>query len=103
MSLLFVQHCIHYLCIMNGTKGLTEGAGKPTHLCPCCLHKVFIFRCAIASHNPPHARRMHTHTHHSDSSRQQREGFDVEQRYLQLAEFFRYLRPWSRCCDRAEG
>lgn len=61
-----LAHCIHYLCIMNGTKGLTEGAGKPTHLCPCCLHKVFIFSC-----------------------RQKPEGFDVEQRYLQLAEFFR--------------
>ncbi|ELR24138.1 Amz2 protein [Acanthamoeba castellanii str. Neff] len=65
-KLMVHEHCIHYLCIMNGTKGLTEGAGKPTHLCPCCLHKVFLFSC-----------------------RQKPEGFDVEQRYLQLAEFFR--------------
>jgi hypothetical protein len=64
----------------------------------------FQVRAAARLHRTTHCTHHRTHSHHSDSCRQKPEGFDVEQRYLQLAEFFRYLPRWSRCCcdDRAD-
>ena len=35
-----MAHCIHYLCVMNGTNSLGETDSRPLHLCPVCLRKL---------------------------------------------------------------
>ncbi|CAF1518739.1 unnamed protein product [Adineta steineri] len=35
-----LDHCIYYLCLMNGANNETEMDREPLHLCPVCLHKL---------------------------------------------------------------
>jgi archaemetzincin len=35
------EHCIYYLCMMNGGESLEEIDGQPLYLCPICLRKMF--------------------------------------------------------------
>lgn len=35
-----LQHCVHYLCLMNGSNHLAETDRQPLHLCPVCLRKL---------------------------------------------------------------
>ena len=39
-----IYHCIHFECIMNGSNHLDEADGRPFHLCPICLHKLYFAR-----------------------------------------------------------
>ncbi|CAF1252339.1 unnamed protein product [Rotaria sordida] len=36
-----VEHCIYYLCMMNGTETEEEMDGQPLYLCPICLRKMY--------------------------------------------------------------
>ncbi len=55
-----IEHCVHFLCGMNGVNSLEESDSRPPHLCPVCLRKL----------------------HHSA-------GFDIVERYRRLAAFYR--------------
>ncbi|KAL6063790.1 metallopeptidase [Balamuthia mandrillaris] len=55
-----VGHCVYYHCCMNGSGHVAEDDSQPLHLCPVDLHKLF------------HAMN----------------GFDVEERYRRLGEFY---------------
>ena len=35
-----IEHCVHNLCVMNGSNHLSESDSRPLHLCPVCLRKV---------------------------------------------------------------
>jgi len=35
-----MQHCVHFLCVMNGSNHLDELDSRPLHLCPVCLRKL---------------------------------------------------------------
>lgn len=35
-----IHHCIHYLCLMNGSNHLEEADSAPLFLCPVCLRKL---------------------------------------------------------------
>lgn len=34
-------HCIYYHCLMNGSNHIEESDGRPMHLCPVCLRKLY--------------------------------------------------------------
>ncbi|CAF1039743.1 unnamed protein product [Didymodactylos carnosus] len=36
-----LEHCIYYLCLMNGTNNGEEMDGQPLYLCPVCLRKMY--------------------------------------------------------------
>ncbi|CAF1131752.1 unnamed protein product [Rotaria sp. Silwood1] len=36
-----VEHCIYYLCLMNGANSEEEMDGQPLYLCPVCLRKMY--------------------------------------------------------------
>ena len=36
-----LDHCIYYLCMMNGGETLEEIDGQPLYLCPICLRKMY--------------------------------------------------------------
>ncbi len=72
-----LEHCLHYLCCMNGSNNLGETDRQPLWLCPVCLSKLAWNR-----------------------------GFDPAERYRKLAAFFEEvgfpdLATWHR--DRAAG
>ena len=35
-----IEHCIWYLCLMNGSNHLAESDARPLHFCPVDLHKL---------------------------------------------------------------
>ncbi|CAF2681708.1 unnamed protein product [Rotaria sp. Silwood2] len=37
-----VEHCIYYLCLMNGAETEKEMDGQPLYLCPVCLRKMYL-------------------------------------------------------------
>lgn len=40
MHLFGLEHCIYYLCLMNGANCESEMDGQPIYLCPVCLRKM---------------------------------------------------------------
>ena len=36
-----MEHCIYYLCMMNGANHEAEMDRQPSYLCPVCLHKLY--------------------------------------------------------------
>lgn len=36
-----MRHCIHAICIMNGSNSLSESDSKPNRVCSECLHKLY--------------------------------------------------------------
>jgi archaemetzincin len=55
-----LEHCIFFMCLMNGSNHLEESDARPLHLCPVCLRKL---QLSI--------------------------GFDVVERYRELLHFYR--------------
>jgi archaemetzincin len=55
-----MQHCVHHLCLMNGSNNQEEADRAPLHLCAICLRKLHLLV-----------------------------GFDPAERYAALAGFFR--------------
>jgi archaemetzincin len=39
--MLGLLHCIYYHCLMNGSNHIEESDGRPMHLCPVCLRKLY--------------------------------------------------------------
>lgn len=37
-----IEHCVYYLCMMNGAEHAEEMDRQPLYLCPICLRKMFI-------------------------------------------------------------
>lgn len=35
-----LKHCIHYECLMHGSNGLGDSAGRPPYFCAICYHKL---------------------------------------------------------------
>jgi archaemetzincin len=42
MHLFGLEHCIYYLCLMNGANCENEMDGQPLYLCPICLKKMYL-------------------------------------------------------------
>lgn len=36
-----IAHCIYFRCVMNGSNHIAESDGRPLHLCPVDLHKLY--------------------------------------------------------------
>eukprot|EP01083_Nonionella_stella_P044262 119236_1 len=48
-----IKHCVFMECIMNGSNHGQESDMKPVHLCPVCLHKLYLSRLKKSKKNKP--------------------------------------------------